>query len=457
MKVLISDPDNTYIIKIEELLKKEGIDFELCQSGKECQLKVYKGGIKVLIMDLETENYSALMVLKFMRLNHPTVQVILTVKSKETLKELELDSEGLKKLGVSQILVKPYTCEKLLNAVRGEQLDRWKNVTLTNGSSDEEAVINEKDENFTKVSIESCMSGNVTIFDHYLRLGPGRYIKILRRGDHFDNERIEKYKTEKKVVSLYFKTVERAVYVNFMNELLNKMLTKKSSSPNQYFSSIKAVSEVYIDEIFLTGIRPSLVEEGMKICQNMYKLVNSNLEISNFLRQYQNEIPSEQSHQFLVSFFSTIICKNLEWSSQRTVEIIALGGLLHDIGKLKLPKGMRDKEETDIPENQRAIFREHPLHGYEMLSKSPFITTPVKQIVYQHHELVNGTGYPNGLTGAKIYPLAKVVSLADGFVRLLTKNKCTTIEGLKIFIPDKNETTKYDPLILKSLVTGLLK
>lgn len=457
MNVIISDPDSAISQKTKSFLEANGFSAEICTNGKDCQLKVYRGGIGCLVVDAETENYSGLMVLKFMRLNHPEVKVILTVPSKNYFEQIGLDQNDVKKLGAFAILFKPYKEEQILAALRGDHLDRWKKIQLNNDVSNDESIVNEKDELFTRIKLDACQSGNITIFDHYLRLGPGRFIKVLKKGDPFDYGRIEKYKNEKKIEYLYFKTTERAIYVNFMNELLEKMMTRKKSGSSQLFTSIKTLSEIYIEEVYVTGLKPSLVDEGKKICQNMYKLVLTDADISKQLRTFQEQEATIHNHFFMVSFFSSIICKNLEWASERTVETIAMGGLLHDIGKLKLPAAIRNLEESQIPDQYKEIFKQHPLFGYEMLSKSDLISSPVKQIVYQHHELVNGNGYPNALSSAKIYPLAKVVSLADGFVTLITSKKCTPIEGLKLMIPDRNETSKYDPAALKSLVMGLLK
>lgn len=459
MKILVSDPDEKWAGKTKQLLEKNSIEVSVCLSGKDCQLEVYRGGIDCVVLDLDTDNYPGLMVLKYMRLNHPTVKVVLTVASKSKLEELNISHDDLKKLGAAAILTKPFSDDVLIKNIQGDQYDGWKTLKLNDGPAEEESILNIKDEEFTRVKIETCQGGNITIFDHYIRLGKGRFVKVLRKGDSFDVARIQKYIADGKVEHLYFKTKDRTTYINFMNDLSKKMVQSNNSGGARSIivENMRSATEMYIEEIYTTGIKPQLLDEGKKICHNMYQLIQKDSDIAKYIRDLQAQDSKGNGHLFMVSFFATIICKNLDWSSERTTETVAMGGLLHDIGKLKLPANLRNLEEHEVPPDQLTLFRQHPLYGFEMLNKSKVINEQVKQIVYQHHELVNGMGYPNLLTSAKIYPLAKIVSLADYFVTLITAENLTPLDGLRKFIPNKEQTAKYDAMAIKSLVTGLMK
>lgn len=454
---MISDPERDWAQKIQTFLGQKNISTEISLTGKDCQLLMYKKKFTALILDIDTENHPGLVVLKFMRLNHPDVKVILTFKTKQRFEELSLAKEDLRKLGASDIFIKPYTLENLHKSIDGDSnFEAWKKVTEnTNAGPDQE--VSARDEEFTRIKIDTFLSGNTTIFDHYIRLGTNKFVKILHRGDFFEEAKLKRYQTEKKVEYLYFKTSDRTMYINFINEVLERSICSNKVATDKKVQTLRNVTEKYIEEIYVSGLKPQLIDEGKKICQNMYDLVQKDKDLASVMKLYEDYDPPAYGHLFLVTMFATIIARNIEWSSSRTTEMVAMASLLHDIGLLKLPMDLRGKSVKEMRPDQFEVYKKHTLIGAEMLQKYDHIPKPVVQIVYQHHEAVNGEGYPNHLTGAKIYPLAKIVALADEFSELLMEKKIPPLQGLKEFIPDREKIVRHDPVMLKALVAGFLK
>lgn len=454
MKILFCGPDITWSQQMKDYLVSHSFESDTCTYGKDCQLFVYREKYESVILDINTENHSCLDVIKYIRLNHPKIKVILTFKDQEQLKDYE---SILKKLGISDYLVHPCSPEKLLRTLeRDRQLEEWKKIKASPYQKDEE-VVNARDEEFTRIKIDSFYKGNTTIYDHYIRLSPNTFVKILHQGDFFDATRIQKYAREKNVEFLYFKTKDRSIYVNFMNDLISKSINSSSVSSKEKMGAIKSVTEKYIEEIYITGLKPELIEEGKKISDNMFRLIEKDKKLMDIMKSYEDYDPPSYSHLFLTSFFSAIICKGLDWGSVRTIETVSMGALLHDIGKLKLPRELKDKKISDMKIDQLTIFQQHPRFGAEMLSKFPNIGEPVRQIVYQHHEWVNGMGFPNKLSGSKIYPLAKIVSLANEFSSYIIEKRITPMNALRVFIPNKEVVLRYDPKMVKCLISSFME
>lgn len=94
--------------------------------------------------------------------------------------------------------------------------------------------------------------------------------------------------------------------------------------------------------------------------------------------------------------------------------ILGVGALLHDLGKIKVPLEILNKPGTLTPE-EFAILKEHPVHGCRMISEARVLGDIPAIIAYQHHELVNGTGYPQAITGCQFHELAQVTAIADKY------------------------------------------
>ena len=92
-------------------------------------------------------------------------------------------------------------------------------------------------------------------------------------------------------------------------------------------------------------------------------------------------------------------------------EGLSIAGLLHDIGKIGIPSEILGKP-TSLSAGEYALVKEHAEFGYEVLKNIDF-PWPVADIVLQHHERIDGSGYPLGLKGPQIIIEARIVAIAD--------------------------------------------
>lgn len=116
-------------------------------------------------------------------------------------------------------------------------------------------------------------------------------------------------------------------------------------------------------------------------------------------------------HSVNVAVLSIVIGLGLKLNRSRLLDL-ALGALLHDIGKIFVPKEILLKPGRLTPEEYDEI-KKHPQRGYDYVSKCHFISSVSKMIILEHHERCDGTGYPDGITADEINMLANVVSIAD--------------------------------------------
>ena len=125
------------------------------------------------------------------------------------------------------------------------------------------------------------------------------------------------------------------------------------------------------------------------------------------------------NHSIDVATIGMVIAKKLDYSEQRIHEI-GIVGLLHDLGKSKIPNDILNKSGK-LTEEELSVMKQHPVLGYRILSEKQDITKAVMQGVLEHHEKINGKGYPLGLKGEQISPYAKVISVADIYDALVTE------------------------------------
>jgi putative nucleotidyltransferase with HDIG domain len=129
---------------------------------------------------------------------------------------------------------------------------------------------------------------------------------------------------------------------------------------------------------------------------------------------------------------------------QEKIDGIRLAGSIHDIGKLSIPAEILSKP-TKLTDIEFSLIKEHPLIGYEMLKdvESPW---PLAQIVYQHHERMNGSGYPRKLKGDEIIMEARIMAVADVVEAMASHRPYRPGLGIDTALAEieKNKGTFYD-------------
>ncbi|HSW38642.1 MAG TPA: HD domain-containing phosphohydrolase [Acidobacteriota bacterium] len=188
--------------------------------------------------------------------------------------------------------------------------------------------------------------------------------------------------------------------------------------------SIRAVNEGRIFRFLSKPCPLSVLKEAIGSALRQYHLVKTEREyyalkkwneglgglIDAFARLIESKDPYTAGHQHRVSFLSVEIAKALELSAEET-EQTRLAALVHDIGKIYVPVEFLNKPGL-LNSAEQNIIKMHAQIGHDILKPVGF-PFPIHTIVLQHHERMDGSGYPNGLQGADILPGARIVAIAD--------------------------------------------
>lgn len=122
-------------------------------------------------------------------------------------------------------------------------------------------------------------------------------------------------------------------------------------------------------------------------------------------------------HQRRVAMIGSAVAQELGWEKSRC-EIVFRAGIVHDIGKIGIPSELLSKP-AKLTGIEFAFIKTHPQSGYEILKDVPFLLHTA-QIILQHHERCNGSGYPDGLTTGDILPEARILAVADVFESMIS-------------------------------------
>ena len=120
--------------------------------------------------------------------------------------------------------------------------------------------------------------------------------------------------------------------------------------------------------------------------------------------------PYTAGHQQRVADLAVAIAKEMNISKDQ-IEGIRMAGLIHDLGKISVPAEILSKPGS-LTEIEFSLIKTHPRVGYDIMTDIEF-PWPIDQMMIQHHERINGSGYPQGLSGEDIILEARVLSVSD--------------------------------------------
>jgi putative nucleotidyltransferase with HDIG domain len=159
------------------------------------------------------------------------------------------------------------------------------------------------------------------------------------------------------------------------------------------------------------------IEDAGQLISNLADtILSEDALVLHLISQAGKEQESMYFHVLNVSILSMMLAKNLKYSADE-VKAVGLGAMFHDIGKLKIPSQILRKT-TELTTPELNFLKLHPKLGLDLLSLTQQFPAEAKVIVEQHHEYLDGTGYPSALQAAQINKLARVVAVVNEFDNL---------------------------------------
>lgn len=154
-----------------------------------------------------------------------------------------------------------------------------------------------------------------------------------------------------------------------------------------------------------------VLERTAELRESQNNLKNSLLDsIAALAATVEMRDPSTAGHQRRVALLGVAIAKELQLPEDQ-IEGVHLAGVVHDVGKIRVPAEILSKPRR-LVEMEFALIKEHAQDGYEILKSIDF-PWPIAQIVRQHHERLDGSGYPRALKGEQILLEARILAVAD--------------------------------------------
>lgn len=262
------------------------------------------------------------------------------------------------------------------------------------------------------------------------------------------------------------------------------LLTKNTRLTEMYIARLKkmGLGSVYIKDAMNDAEIPEIISEQLRrsltnTLNNSIKELSSgktidmrplkksvNLLLDNIISKHDALIQLEEIrtyddyvflHSINVAIFAIMTGQTLGYTEKQLSEL-GLGALLHDIGMIAVDPAVLYKVGP-LTHQENDQIRAHAEIGFNMLRTYREVSTQSMHIAYQHHERMDGQGYPRGLTGSQILDYARIVSIVDTFDALISdrphRTGCTTTDALTVI--RKLAGTCFDPEIIEAFAANV--
>ncbi len=276
----------------------------------------------------------------------------------------------------------------------------------------------------------SVLRGDQKIgFDCYIEVA-GKQLLYLRKGDSFEGARLAKLK-EKKVKKMLIREEDEQLYRDYMARNIDMAYDKNSSQSLENRANIvqglqqsntEAVFENPADEVAYAAAK-----EGSQRFTDF--LMAEDKAIKNLLA-LENADQSLSHHGVTVASLAVRIAKETGYDSPKNLPLLAMGGLIHDLGHYISGQNIT-RPIKDFSPQELELYKQHPAEGAKKFKDLKHMDQHVVQIILEHEENINGSGFPDKKVEAKLNPLSVYVGSANLFDRLVTFERVPRADVVK--------------------------
>lgn len=202
----------------------------------------------------------------------------------------------------------------------------------------------------------------------------------------------------------------------------------------------------------IRALKKMNIDAAMEVAEQIADEISELKDISINLLCLRSKSDYTYIHSVNVAVYSAIIGQGMGMKRGLLKELCA-SALLHDIGKIQIPKRILEKPDK-LTQEEYELIKKHAEYGYELLKEQKMLTSKIRMGVYMHHENVDGTGYPLGIKGSEIYLFAKIIHIADVYDALTTKRsyKEAELPGESIQYLMNRAGTMFQPELVRIFI-----
>ncbi len=195
---------------------------------------------------------------------------------------------------------------------------------------------------------------------------------------------------------------------------LGKILGDPLIAPEDKALLLNAAGTVAAHSVVASGVSPESISRSAVIVDHVISCVLTNPSVTAHILHMAGHEQSTASHMQIVSTLGVMLGAAVFGDDQEALKALGFAGMLHDLGKLSIPCAVLNKTEP-LTREESALLQQHPIESIRLIGNDPTVCAEARRIILQHHERVDGRGYPVGLCGGDLLAGSRVLAVVDAF------------------------------------------
>ena len=272
---------------------------------------------------------------------------------------------------------------------------------------------------FIPVSLGSLRIDSITTFDIYFQPALGQpFVLYAERNLRF-TEHARKRLLDNNLNMVYVRGTQRSEYNRYVEENLASIMSDPSIKPEKKSEMLYASATSVAESVIRDPKSMENLQRSREIVKSTVNFMLEDRQVLAHLLKSLSSVYEIYTHSVNVVTYGIALAQRAGESDPATLRELAIGALLHDVGKSKIDPAIINCRGT-LTGEQWKMMKRHPDHGHEILAATGAIGEIALDIVRHHHERLRGTGYPDNLKGITISRFVRMITIVDIFDALTT-------------------------------------
>lgn len=300
---------------------------------------------------------------------------------------------------------------------------------------------------FLPIYLESLVIDSVLSFDLFIKLGREMVLYRSKQLAFTDDSR--RKLLDNKVEKLYVPFTAKHEYQKYIESNLGKIIQDPSIREEKKAGIIYEASKALVKDVLANPSLGENIRRSKDMVANQVSYILKGREAFLNLMRITSFDYYTYTHSVNVCTFGIALADQLGIKNEANLKDLGLGALLHDIGKSKVSERILNKR-APLNRAEFEIVKRHPEWGIDVVKDNSLISEDARYPIIQHHERMDGSGYPSGVVGKHIHDFGRIIAVCDVFDALTTQrvyqDAFETFTAFRVMYDNRHE---FDEKILQ--------